>query len=205
MTDIVKAGWLMRQTTMMKKWKREWFILTKDARLRRMSSPEKQYEKADDVFHLERCRELRVGANQVAYNIEPPSGSTRDAMMQLVSSEGDVWTLCAESSDDLLAWQTSFDDVRQSCIERMQQQQAQYANVRLPPGRYDFAYYPGIYQGPYPHQTYRNPDGSTHTVVYVDRNARYGSGSAVAAGALTGLAIGSMMWWPFFMLPLVWY
>jgi hypothetical protein len=205
MTDIVKAGWLQRRTTVLKTWKREWFILTDDARLRRMSSPDKQYEKADDVFQLSRCRELRIGADQVAYNIDPPSDSTRAQMIQLVPSEGDPWTLCAESTDDLLAWQTSFDAVRQLHIERLQQQQAQFNGIQLPAGRYDFAYHPGVYRGNYPHQVCRAADGSTYTVVYVDRGSRYGTGSGLAAGALTGLAIGSLMWWPFFMFPMMLY
>jgi hypothetical protein len=207
MADIVKAGWLLRRTTLLKNWKREWFILTNDARLRRMSSPTKQYDTADAVFQLSRCRELRIGAEQVPYDIQPPDGSTRAQMMQLVSSKGDTWTLCCESTDDLLAWQTSFDDVRQLYIERFQQQQQQnqFNNMRLPPGRYDFAHYPGVYQGNYPHQVYRAPDGSTHTVIYVDRRSRYGTGSSVAAGALTGVAVGTLMWWPFFMYPFMWY
>lgn len=206
MADIVKAGWLLRRTTILKNWKREWFILTNDARLRRMSAPEKQYEKADDVFQLSRCRELRIGATQVPYNIEAPEGSTREQMMQLVPSEGDPWTLCAESTDDLLAWQTSFDDVRQLHIERLQQQQqmTQFNRVQLPPGLYDFAHYPGVYQGNYPHQVYQAPDGSTHSIVFIDRNARYDASADLAAGALTGLALGSLMWWPFFMFPVMW-
>lgn len=204
MADVVKAGWLQRRTTILKNWKREWFILTNDARLRRMSSPEKQHEKADDVFQLSRCRELRIGSEQVPYNVDPPEGSTRAQMLQLISSEGDPWTLCAESTDDLLAWQTSFDDVRQLHIERMQQQQANFTNIQLPSGRYDFAYHPGVYQGNHPHQVYRAADGSTHTVVFVDRHTRYGTGNSIASGALTGLAVGSLMWWPFFMFPLMW-
>ena len=205
MADIVKAGWLLRRTLVLKSWKREWFILTNDARLRRMSTPNKQYGKADDVFQLSRCRELRIGADQVPYNVKPPDDSTRAQMMQLVPSEGDSWILCAESTDDLLAWQTSFDDVRQLHVERIQQQQAHLSNMQFPPGLYDFAYYPGVYQGNYPHHVYRTPDGSTHTVVFVDRGSRYGTGSGLAAGALTGLALGSLMWWPLFMFPLVWY
>ncbi|CAF3049135.1 unnamed protein product [Rotaria socialis] len=204
MTDIVKAGWLFRRTTVLKNWKREWFILTNDARLRRMSDPAKQFDKADDVFQLSRCRELRIGTTQVPYNIGPPEDATREQLMQLVPGEGDPWTLCAESTDDLLAWQTSFDDVRQLHIERLQQQQAQLNNIRFPPGRYDFAHYPGVYQGNFPHQVYRAPDGSTHTVIFVERGARYNGGSGIATGALAGMAIGSLMWWPFFMFPLMW-
>ncbi|CAF1332195.1 unnamed protein product [Rotaria magnacalcarata] len=204
MADIVKAGWLFRRTTVLKNWKREWFILTNDARLRRMSDPAKQFDKADDVFQLSRCRELRIGTTQVPYNIDPPEDATRAQLMQLVPGEGDPWTLCAESTDDLLAWQTSFDDVRQLHIERLQQQQAQLNNIRFPTGRYDFAHYPGVYQGNFPHQVYRAPDGSTHTVIFVERGARYNDGSGIAAGALTGMAIGSLMWWPFFMFPLMW-
>lgn len=205
MSDVVKAGWLFRRTTILKNWKREWFILTNDARLRRMSSPAKHFDKAEDVFQLSRCRELRIGATQVPYDIPPPDGAVREQMMQLVPSEGDPWTLCAESTDDLLAWQTSFDDVRQLHIERFQQQQARHDNIQLPAGAYDFAHYPGVYQGDYPHRTYRAADGSTHTIIYVDRDSRYHSGGNLAAGALTGLALGSLMWWPFFMFPLMWY
>ncbi|CAF4273133.1 unnamed protein product, partial [Adineta steineri] len=47
-------------------------------------------------------------------------------------------------------------------------------------------------------------DGTTHTVIFVDGGSRYGTGSNIAAGALTGMAIGSLMWWPFFMFPLIW-
>lgn len=205
MADIVKAGWLYRRTTVLKNWKREWFILTNDARLRRMADPVKQFDKADDVFQLNRCRELRVGSQQVPYNIDPPEGAAREQMFQLVPSEGDTWTLCAESTDDLLAWQTSFDDVRQLHIERLQQQQAQFNNMQFPAGRrYDFAYYPGVYEGVLPHQVYRAPDGSTHTVIFVERGTRYGTGADIATGALAGMALGSLMWWPFFMFPLFW-
>jgi len=178
--------------------------LTNDARLRRMESPDKEYDKADGVFQLSKCRELRIGAEQVPYTIEPPSDSTRAQLMELISSDGETWTLCAESPDDLLAWQTSFDEVRQLHIERLQQQHAQFNNVRLPPGRYDFANYPGIYSGSYPHHVYQAPDGSTHTIVFVDRASRYRGGDGLAAGAMTGLAVGSLMWWPFFMFPLMW-
>jgi hypothetical protein len=203
MTDIVKAGWLQRRTTLLKNWKREWFILTADARLRRMSNPDRRFDKADDVFLLSRCRELRIGSEQVPITIDPPTDGTRTQLLQLVPSEGDIWTLCAESTDDLFAWQTSFDDVRQLFIERMQQQ-ANFNHLQLPSGPYDFAHCSTMYQGNYPHQVYRAADGSMHTIVFVDRNQRYGRGNSIATGALTGLAIGSLMWWPLFMFPMMW-
>jgi hypothetical protein len=125
--------------------------------------------------------------------------------MELVPNEGDIWTLSAESTDDLLAWQTSFDDVRQLYIERMQRQQAQSTNARIPSNRYDFSYQQDVYNGGYPHQVYRASDGSTHTIIIVDRDSGYyRGGDNIAAGALSGMAVGSLMLWPMFMFPLMW-
>jgi hypothetical protein len=203
MTDIVKAGWLQRRTTILKNWNREWFILTRDARLRRMSSPEKQYDKADDVFQLDRCREMRVGSEQVPHTIESPNGSTREQLIELVPSKGDTWTLCAESADDLLAWQTTLDEVRQLYIERLHQSQAQRTNTQIPPGRYEFAYYSSVYGGDYSPRIYRTSDGSTNTIILVDRDSGYDT-SNVAVGAMTGMALGSLMLWPLFLMPFMW-
>jgi hypothetical protein len=196
MADIVKAGWLQRRTTILKNWKREWFILTSDARLRRVSSPEKQNDRADDTFQLERCREMHIGSEQVPHTIEPPNGSTREQLIELVPSNGDTWTLCAESEDDLLAWATSFVDVRQLHIERMHQQQAQWTNTQIPPARYDFVYYPGNYGSDNSSRIYRTYDGPTHRVILVDRDSYYDNSRDVAAGALTGMALGTLMFLP---------
>jgi hypothetical protein len=152
MTEIVKAGWLQRRTTILKNWKREWFVLTSDARLLRMSSPIQQYDRADGIFQLNRWREMRIGSEHLSHTIQPPDGSTREQLIELVPSEGDTWILCAESTDDLLAWQTSFDDVRQLYIERMQRQHAQWTNTQIPTSQYDFVYYPSIYGDDYPQQ-----------------------------------------------------
>ncbi|CAF3425432.1 unnamed protein product [Rotaria socialis] len=203
MADIVKAGWLFRRTTVLKNWKREWFILTNDARLRRISDPVKQFDKADDVFQLSRCRELNFGAERVPHNIDPPRDATRAQLMQLVPSEGDPWALCAESTDDLLAWQTSFNDVRQLYIERLQQQQTQYNSTRLSSRRYDCIYYSSVYPDDFSQHIYYTPNGSTQTIILVDRDPRCDAGSDIATGAFISVAIGTCMLLPFLMLPLL--
>ena len=201
---IIKAGWLQRRTTILKNWKREWFVLSSDARLLRMSSPADQYATVNDIFQLHRTREIRIGADQVRHIIEPPNGSTREQLMELVPSEGDIWTLCAESTDDLLAWQTSFDDVRQLYVERMQQQQAQWTNTQIPSGRSNFAYYRRVNDNDYAQQIYQAPDGSSHTIIFVDRGPRYDTRDDMATGVFTGMAFGSLLMWPLFMFPLLW-
>ncbi|UJR25560.1 hypothetical protein I4U23_006905 [Adineta vaga] len=206
MTDIVKAGWLQRRTTILKNWKREWFILTRDARLRRMASPDKQYDKADEVFELNRCRQIRVGTDQISNTIEPPNGSTCEQLIELVPSKGDIWTLCAESVDDLFAWQTSFEDVRQLYIERTQQQHAQWTNTQIPPNRYDATIYRNvIYNSSSSPRIYQTSDGPAQTIIIVDRDSCYDGCGSMAAGAMTGMALGSMMMWPLLMFPLLWY
>jgi len=194
--DIVKAGWLHRRTTILKNWKREWFFLTKDARLHRVSSPDKQQDKADGVFELSRWREMLSGSEQVPSTIEPPNGSTREQLMQLVPSDDDTWTLCAESTDDLLAWRTTFEDVRQSYIERMHQEQVEWTNKQIPTNRNDFASYQGLSYADFPYQTYRAADGSTHTVICVDQYAR----DDITEIPLTGMAFDTFMF-----RPIVWY
>ncbi|CAF0752956.1 unnamed protein product [Adineta steineri] len=205
MTDIVKAGWLQRRTTILKNWKREWFVLTRDARLRRMSSPQKHNEKADEVFELNRCREIRFGSEHIAKTIEPPTDSTREQLMEIVPGSGDTWTLCAESTDDLFAWQTSFDDVRQLYIERMQQLHARWTNTQIPPNRYNYTYYQNIYgdssDSP---RIYETSNGPAPRVIVVDRDPHYSRGGDAAAGVMTGMALGTLMLWPMFLFPLMW-
>jgi hypothetical protein len=83
--------------------------------------------------------------------------------MQLVANEGDIWTLCAESVDDSMVWQISFEDVRQAYIERVQQEEAKLTNSQIPPKRGDFEYEQGIYEDDYPYWIYRAADRSIYT------------------------------------------
>jgi hypothetical protein len=196
--DIVKAGWLYRRTTILKNWKREWFFLTKDTCLHRVSSPDKQSDKADGVFQLNRWREMRSGSEQVPSTIEPPKGSTREQLMELVPSDGDTWTLCAESTDDLLAWQMTFEDVRQAYIERIQQEQVEWTNTQIPPNQSNFTYYQNLYGADYPYQTYRAADGSARTVILVDGYAR----DDITGVPLTGMAFDTFMFRPIVLVPI---
>jgi hypothetical protein len=194
--DVIRAGWLYRRTTVLKNWKREWFILTNDARLCRMPSPDKQYEKAEGVLQLNRCREMRFGQDQVDYKIEPPNEATREYLMELVPSDGDTWTLYAESTDDLVAWQMAFEDVRQLYIENMQRQHAQRTNTQIPSGRGRSVRYRRVFDGDCTREVYLVPDGSTYTVFLVDDDVYSDPCLDAARGAAAGLAIGSLIMLP---------
>ena len=200
--DIVKAGWLERRTTILKNWKREWFILTNDARLLRMSSPSKQTKSPDDTFQLDRWREIRSGSERVSNDIQPPVGATRDQLMELVSGDGSIWVLCTETTDDLLAWQISFEDVRQAYIERMQRELAERTNTQIPKGRADFPYYVGFNDSDPPCEVYRAPDGSTHTVVYRDGYPEYSKGGSKPAETRAESIFDPFLFAPFMIFPL---
>jgi len=41
MVDILKAGWLYRQSSFLKRWKKSWYSLSIDGYLRQFESPDK--------------------------------------------------------------------------------------------------------------------------------------------------------------------
>ncbi|CAF1267775.1 unnamed protein product [Didymodactylos carnosus] len=194
MGDIVKAGWLHRQTKILKNWKKQWFTLSNDGRLRYFDSPDKQFDVADDVFFLNKCKEIKAGG-QIDPSLKIPLEFSTQQVFQIISNDNSVWTLIAESEDDVMAWQLAFEEVRRLHVQRLQQTGVIPTNFSIPANHYVLNY-PGEYDGEYPHQVYMGPDGRTHTVVFVDRS-RYYHGDA-ALGAFTGLAIGSLLFWPLF-------
>lgn len=66
-------------------------------------------------------------------------------------------------------------------------------------------YYRGNYRGTYPSTIVQTPQGPV-TIVFVDRGnyyPRYSAGN-VALGALTGYALASTLFWPFWW-PCFWF
>lgn len=201
-SSVAKSGWLMRRSTVLHRWKRAWFILFRNGRLgfyedQNSSSAEEMvdipYEKAI-VVGPEYCRD-----------VEPPLGKSNDLLFG-VKTRGKVWHMCADDKDDLLAWKLALQEALSTTMQQHQSQNAgAYAGYVLPSshgygnGQYTVYAPPGSTvtvtdRGPVIYQ----PDGRTVYVFEQHPQYRNYYGGNAGMGLLTGAALGSMLflpWW----------
>uniref|UniRef100_A0A8C8ZT09 Pleckstrin homology domain containing B2 n=1 Tax=Prolemur simus TaxID=1328070 RepID=A0A8C8ZT09_PROSS len=98
---FVKSGWLLRQSTILKRWKKNWFDLWLDGHL--IYYDDQTRQSIEDKVHMPvDCINIRVGHE--CRDIQPPDGKSKDCMLQIVCRDGKTISLCAESTDDC-AWQ----------------------------------------------------------------------------------------------------
>lgn len=176
----------------------------------------------DDVHMRIDCINIRSSA--ACQDLNPPEGKMRDALLQIVCRDGRVISLCADSSDDALAWTMALQDARINAVVAAPQISfAQEAIASAPPPYSEYAPPPQVYAGPYgdyvappPHATQiiYSADGQPYTVAYpyhsqggypapgvnhvIIRERHHDDGGDVAlgmlAGAATGLALGSLFY-----------
>ncbi|KAM4659186.1 pleckstrin homology domain-containing family B member 2 isoform 3-T5 [Amazona ochrocephala] len=96
---FVKSGWLLRQSTILRRWKKNWFDLWSDGRL--IFYDDQNRHDIEDKIHMRiHCINLRVGNE--CRDFQPPEGKQRDCLLQIVCRDGKTVNLCAESADDCL-------------------------------------------------------------------------------------------------------
>ncbi|XP_059733174.1 pleckstrin homology domain-containing family B member 2 isoform X3 [Bos taurus] len=96
---FVKSGWLLRQSTILKRWKKNWFDLWSDGHLIYYDAQTRQ--SVEDKVHMPvDCINIRMGRE--CRDIQPPDGKPKDCMLQIVCRDGKTISLCAESTDDCL-------------------------------------------------------------------------------------------------------
>ncbi|XP_035744728.1 pleckstrin homology domain-containing family B member 2 isoform X2 [Egretta garzetta] len=106
---FVKSGWLLRQSTILRRWKKNWFDLWSDGRL--IFYDDQNRHDIEDKIHMRiHCINLRVGNE--CRDFQPPEGKQRDCLLQIVCRDGKTVNLCAESADDCLAWKIALQDAR---------------------------------------------------------------------------------------------
>ncbi|KAG8513169.1 Pleckstrin homology domain-containing family B member 2 [Galemys pyrenaicus] len=114
---FVKSGWLLRQTnlfhffsgTILKRWKKNWFDLWSDGHL--IYYDDQSRQSIEDKVHMPvDCINIRTGRE--CRDIQPPDGKQKDCMLQIVCRDGKTISLCAESTDDCLAWKFTLQDSR---------------------------------------------------------------------------------------------
>ncbi|XP_022379979.1 pleckstrin homology domain-containing family B member 2 isoform X3 [Enhydra lutris kenyoni] len=187
---FVKSGWLLRQSTILKRWKKNWFDLWSDGHLIYYDDPTRQ--SVEDKVHMPvDCINIRTGHE--CRDIQPPDGKPKDCMLQIVCRDGKTISLCAESTDDCLAWKFTLQDSR--------------TNTAYGYGPYSGSYPPGTqvvyaangqayavpYQYPYAGLYGQQP---TNQVIIRERYRDSDSDLALGmlAGAATGMALGSLFW-----------
>ncbi|XP_023374452.1 pleckstrin homology domain-containing family B member 2-like isoform X3 [Otolemur garnettii] len=97
---FVKSGWLLQQSTILKRWKKNWFDLWLDGHL--IYYDDQTRQSIEDKVHMPvDCINICMG-HECQY-IQPPEGKSKDYMLQIVCEDGKTISLCAESTDDCLA------------------------------------------------------------------------------------------------------
>ncbi|ETE71423.1 Pleckstrin-likey domain-containing family B member 2 [Ophiophagus hannah] len=96
---LVKSGWLLRQSTILRRWKKNWFDLWSDGHL--LFYDNQHRHDLEDRVHMKiDCINIR-GGNECR-GFQPPEGKAKDCLLQIISRDGKVLNLCAESTDDCL-------------------------------------------------------------------------------------------------------
>ncbi|NXA81803.1 PKHB1 protein, partial [Thryothorus ludovicianus] len=175
---LVKSGWLWRQSSILRRWKRNWFVLYLDGSL--VYYHDETQRDMDGRIHIKySCRDVRIGRE--CKDVQPPEGRSRDCLLTVVLRDGSKTTLCAESEDDAVAWKMAVLEAKSTPVRLRPPKQGHHRRVPPHPGPLSLAA-PGV----------------THVVVREDPYRVSGDQMALGllAGAATGAALGSFMWMP---------
>ncbi|NXI47630.1 PKHB1 protein, partial [Galbula dea] len=178
---LVKSGWLWRQSSILRRWKRNWFVLYLDGSL--VYYHDETQRDMDGRIHIKySCRDVRTGRE--CRDVQPPEGKSRECLLTIVLRDGSKNMLCAESEDDAVAWKMAVLEAKSTPVRLHPQKERQHPGM-------DFGQ--GVGGG------YTNPTpGVTHVIVREDPYRVSGDQMALGllAGAATGAALGSFMWMP---------
>ncbi|XP_051549606.1 pleckstrin homology domain-containing family B member 2 isoform X2 [Myxocyprinus asiaticus] len=112
---IVKSGWLHRQSTILRRWKKNWFDLWSNGRL--VFYNDQQRRDMEDEIHM-RVDCINIRNANACRDLTPPDGKSKDSLLQIVCRDGRVISICADSADDALAWSMALQDARVNTIWR---------------------------------------------------------------------------------------
>ncbi|XP_063301039.1 pleckstrin homology domain-containing family B member 1 [Pelobates fuscus] len=184
---LLKSGWLWRQSSILRRWKRHWFDLWIDGTL--VYYPDEARGTYEERLLLKfHCTNIRAGAE--CEDIQLPEGGSRDALVMLQMQDHRVY-LCAESEDDAVAWKMALDDAKYYPVYVYDPYDDSYQTV---PMHDHHAVYTGHGYGHYGYM-----HGMPPVLVREDPyERRYGQQMALGmlAGAATGSAMSALMWLP---------
>ncbi|NXB52965.1 PKHB1 protein, partial [Leucopsar rothschildi] len=183
---LVKSGWLWRQSSILRRWKRNWFVLYLDGSL--VYYHDETQRDMDGRIHIKySCRDVRIGRE--CKDVQPPEGRSRDCLLTVVLRDGSKTTLCAESEDDAVAWKMAVLEAKSTPVRLCPPEQGHQNKVPGATGKeVGRDWMPPLLAAP----------GVTHVIVREDPYRVSGDQMALGllAGAATGAALGSFMWMP---------
>ncbi|KAL1790271.1 pleckstrin-likey domain-containing family B member 2 isoform X2 [Sigmodon hispidus] len=210
---FVKSGWLLRQSTILKRWKKNWFDLWSDGHL--IYYDDQTWQSIEDKVHMPvDCINIRM--RHEYWDIQA-------SRWEIVCRDGKTISLCAESTDDCLAWKFILQDSRTNTAYVGSAILSEETNVAASPPRYATyatltpeVYGYGPYSGAYPAgtQVVYAPNGQAYAMPYQYPYAGvYGQQPAnqviireqyrdndsdltlgMLAGIPTGMAMGFLFW-----------
>ncbi|CAK8684241.1 unnamed protein product [Clavelina lepadiformis] len=210
----LKAGWLLRQSTILKKWKRNWFVLYGDGNLTYYENDDR-HDRVGNFSVPVSCVGIKTA---LECTVNPPEDRTYGCLLKFVSRENDHVTVCAYNSDEALAWKMMVEPFMRQHPTPGQPMPVSTTTRTTTVCRYPVPYlgsryrvrqnvpvyyYPNhgpvqiSYNGqgqPY----YVHPHTQVVHVVREDDPYYYRDGSLVfglAAGAMLGAAMWSPLWW----------
>ncbi|NXD45333.1 PKHB1 protein, partial [Copsychus sechellarum] len=181
---LVKSGWLWRQSSILRRWKRNWFVLYLDGSL--VYYHDETQRDMDGRIHIKySCRDVRIGRE--CKDVQPPEGRSRDCLLTVVLRDGSKTTLCAESEDDAVAWKMAVLEAKSTPVRLCPPEQGHHPGMGF-----------GIQDLGMERPLSLAAPGVTHVIVREDPYRVSGDQMALGllAGAATGAALGSFMWMP---------
>ncbi|NXO39647.1 PKHB1 protein, partial [Locustella ochotensis] len=197
---LVKSGWLWRQSSILRRWKRNWFVLYLDGSL--VYYHDETQRDMDGRIHVKySCRDVRIGRE--CKDVQPPEGRSRDCLLTVVLRDGSKTTLCAESEDDAVAWKMAVLESKSTPVRLRPPERGDHPGPGF--GIQDLGWESLGAQGINGKKVGRGwmppltaAPGVTHVIVREDPYRVSGDQMALGllAGAATGAALGSFMWMP---------
>nr|XP_056714065.1 pleckstrin homology domain-containing family B member 1 [Euleptes europaea] len=186
---LLKSGWLWRQSSILRRWKRNWFVLWVDGSL--VYYQDDSGRDMDGRINIKfNCRDIKTGRE--CRDIQLPEGKTRECLMCIVQRDGSKTMLCAESEDDAVAWKMAMLESKATQVHMYDPYNDDYYQT-LPLDSHQAMYISSDYYG----NQFGAP-GMTHVIFREDPYRVSGDQMALGllAGAATGAALGSFMWMP---------
>ncbi|CAM5074970.1 unnamed protein product [Eretmochelys imbricata] len=125
---LMKSGWLWRQSSILRRWKRNWFVLWLDGGL--VYYQDETQRDLEGRIHIKfNCRDIKTGRE--CRDVQPPEGKSRDCLMTIVLRDGSKVTLCAESEDDAVAWKMAVLEAKNTPVHMYNPYDDYYQTVPL--------------------------------------------------------------------------